>query len=499
MDNAWDWGSRAAREGYFTLYDRVAAEHPDRKYQLDYVPLRLAVMTLWVRHELSRHPDLKTWNADYELNQPLLLFNEAMELAAALAVFALGRMWILRQQGRVARRSKRLLYLRPEWIAMIGFALAWLNPASVISGHGRPTWDVWVAPFYLWAIFLACADWWFAAGALIAIGALLKGQQLIVSLPIFILWPLIGLKFGAAGRWLTGALLTAGLIVSPWIFPISLGPIALLSIAVLFWPVARFIWNRLPQVEPIPARWLGWPIVSTLAIGIWIVGPCFGGNFSWYEIGYKYGAQKFPELENGGASSLASLMQNRFNWRSEMLVLQLPIGNGRLTVSELLICIFAVLLVLSIVAMRLAERKNNRVFLVAMAAPWIVYFAVCPQMHERYLLYGAIAACTAPAVGLGPTLLAIFFGLCSANMSLFQLLNDLNSPSFLTQFSPTLGQTLHSVTSATYPDLAWAILLATSVWLYLAFIPKRPRAATGKPRRTREPENTGLIMDSPPT
>ena len=478
MENAWTWGSRAARDGYFALYDEVAAEHPDRKYQLDYAPLRLAVITLWVKHELVLHPDMGGWNGAYELNRPLLLFNAAMELAAALAVFALARMWILRQGGPAAHRSKRLLYLRPEWIALIGFALAWLNPASVINGHGRPATDVWVAPFYLWAIFLACADWWFTAGALIAIGALLKGQQLIVSAPVFVLWPLMGLRFGAIGRWLVGVLLTAGVIVSPWIFPVNFRPVLLVSIAVLLWPVMWFIWNRLPQLKPIPACWLRWAISSTLAISIWIVGPFFGGSFSWYEIGYKYGVGKFPALETGGASSLASLLQNRFGWRSEMPILQLPLGNSPLTASQLLICIFAVLLVLSVIAMRLAERKNNCVFLIAMAAPWIVYFAVCPQMHERYLLWGAIAACAAPAVGLGPTLLAIFFGLCSTNMSLFQLLNDSNSRSFLTDFSPTLGQTLRFFTRATFPGIAWAILLATAVWLYLSFIPNRSSAGS---------------------
>ena len=486
MDNAWTWGSRAARDGYFALYDKVAAEHPDRKYELDYAPLRLAVITLWVKRELILHPDMQGWNGAYEVNRPLLLFNEAMELAAALAVFALGRMWLLRQDAgeRAAPRSRRLLHLRPEWIALIGFALAWLNPASVINGHGRPAWDVWVAPFYLWAMFLACADWWFSAGALIAIGALLKGQQLIVSAPVFVLWPLIALRFDAIGRWLVGFLLAAGVIVSPWIFPVSFRSIVLVLIAVFFWAVVGLIWNRVPQLKSILACWLRWVISATLTLSIWIVGPLFGGSFSWYEIGYKYGAGKFPALETGGASSLASLLQYRFGWRSEMPVLQLPIGNSPLTASQFLICIFAVLLLLSVIAMRLAERKNNCAFLVAMAAPWIVYFAVCPQMHERYLLWGAIAACTAPAVGLGPTLLAIFFGLCSTNMSLFQLLDDSNSRSFLTDFSPTVGQTLRFFARGTFPGIAWAILLATAVWLYLAFTPKRSSASTGEASST---------------
>jgi hypothetical protein len=74
-------------------------------------------------------------------------------------------------------------------------------------------------------------------------------------------------------------------------------------------------------------------------------------------------------------------------------------------------------------------------------------------------------------------------------MSLFQLLNDSNSRSFLTDFSPTLGQKFRFFTHATFPGIAWAILLASAVWLYLAFIPKRSSAITAEASsaaRTRE-------------
>src|SRR5262245_21541247 len=175
MRNAWNWGSRAARDGYFQLYDRVAAEHPNGTYGLDYVPLRLAVMTLWARHQLSQDPAAQ-WSESYQFNAPLLRFNTFMELAAASAVFVLARMWI--------RRAGTMHFLGAEWLALIAFALAWLNPASLISAHARPTWDCWVAPFYLWAIVAACADRWILAGCIIAAGAMFKGQQLVAA-PVF--------------------------------------------------------------------------------------------------------------------------------------------------------------------------------------------------------------------------------------------------------------------------------------------------------------------------
>ena len=35
------------------------------------------------------------------------------------------------------------------------------------------------------------------------------------------------------------------------------------------------------------------------------------------------------------------------------------------------------------------DSVRNSAFLVAISAPWIVMFTVLPQMHERYLVWGA--------------------------------------------------------------------------------------------------------------
>jgi hypothetical protein len=91
-------------------------------------------------------------------------------------------------------------------------------------------------------------------------------------------------------------------------------------------------------------------------------------------------------------------------------------------------------------------------------------------MHERYLLWGAIAACAAAAVGLRPALLAIFFSLCQLTMSLYQLLSIRSANDFMTEISPTFGLSLFRFTRASYPSLGWAILLAAGIWVYLCFL-----------------------------
>jgi hypothetical protein len=63
------------------------------------------------------------------------------------------------------------------WFAgAIAGLLFWFNPAIVLSAHGWPTWDMWVIPFFVWALYLACIDWWFVSGLVIAAAAMFKGQ-----------------------------------------------------------------------------------------------------------------------------------------------------------------------------------------------------------------------------------------------------------------------------------------------------------------------------------
>jgi hypothetical protein len=219
---------------------------------------------------------------------------------------------------------------------------------------------------------------------------------------------------------------------------------------------------------------------------VWFAAWVFGGSFNWFKIAFVYGAEKFRGLEVGGASCLASILQNRFGWNADMHAWTIPWLGIDLSISHLLICIYGVLLLLSCGAMHLAWRRSDKAFLIAMAAPWIVYFCVFPKMHERYLLWGAICACAAASIGLRTALLAMFFTLCQANMSLYQLLTSGNSRQFLTEISPTLGRSLHRFVGGTYPDSAWAILLAAGIWMYLSFLRLGRHLETAETRRHEE-------------
>jgi hypothetical protein len=103
------------------------------------------------------------------------------------------------------------------WAAgLVAAGFIWFDPSLLVDAHVWPQWDVWVLPPFLLAALLASLDWWLAAGLVMGVGAMFKGQFLLGA-PVLIVWPLLSLRWGAVARLLSGFALMAGLIVSPWL------------------------------------------------------------------------------------------------------------------------------------------------------------------------------------------------------------------------------------------------------------------------------------------
>lgn len=242
IQNGYRWGYRSAQEGYLNQYDKMINQEPQSSPWLDYAPLRLGVMTLWTKWTIARYGDTGgTWQGAYDFSAPVLWFNTAMELVAAVAAFLLVRRWIVTAASaappprtawaivdwfrtRVMRRESTLqlpasLRVKPLLgikRATAAALLVWFNPAIVLSAHVWPTWDMWIIPMYLLGVYLCLRNWWFAAGIVIGVGAMFKGQQLTVA-PVFILWPLLQGRLVPAAKWALGVVLAISLVGSPWL------------------------------------------------------------------------------------------------------------------------------------------------------------------------------------------------------------------------------------------------------------------------------------------
>ncbi len=178
-----------------------------------------------------------------------------------------------------------LRVLPPEhrgWAAgTVAGLLVWFDPTLLVNAHVWPQWDVYLLPPLLLAALLASLDWWLAAGLVMGVGCMFKGQFLIGS-PVLLLWPLLSLRWGAAGRLAIGFILSAGVLMSPWLLLAGRSPadnpeplrwVAAVAIAGVVGAVlslyrgpasrvaARYwLWAR-PQVRPAVRRVLRRPVL----------------------------------------------------------------------------------------------------------------------------------------------------------------------------------------------------------------------------------------------
>jgi hypothetical protein len=232
------WGLESTGpEGFLNQYDKMAIEQPDWTTFLDYSPLRLLVVRQWALY-LRRHfpecasvpparaydrvlpPELRYSGSPearrkaMEFHLPLLRFDAFLDLLGAVCCFALTRLWVRRAQRSPPRHWLRE-HFRGTPQGLIAAGLFWFNPNTLLNGYGWPTWDTWVAPFFLLAALLASVDLWLASGMVLAMGMMFKGQQLTIAV-VFPLWAIVARGVPSAMRWIVGFVLATGLLVSPW-------------------------------------------------------------------------------------------------------------------------------------------------------------------------------------------------------------------------------------------------------------------------------------------
>jgi hypothetical protein len=461
----WDsWRIFAA--GYLSLYDEVEAASSNRDYGLDYPPLRLLAMSLWVKSVRAAHPEADVGRAEL-YGQPLLRFNLFCEALAALAMFLLVRHWVQRDDGRTVPLFAR--GLSPEWHGcsrgLLAAAFVWLNPSIILTSHGWPQWDVWIIPLYLFAALCASTDRWFWCGCLLAAGAMLKGQLLIVA-PFFVLWPLAARQYGAAARVVLGVAAALAVLLSPWLLNDAADRLLFMQIAALA-ALLLLLLRRGTRQQRLLC------FVSGASIAAFAIGALRGGSFGWLRVGFVYGAD-LPQGLLGGTGTVAGACYNlpsllaAFGFALKDRLFDFNLGPVSATLSlqwALRILYFAGLAGCAIWAARRARIGDARTLL-AIAAPWLLMLAVLGQMRERYSLWAAAATAVTVAISLRLTILHVVFSLLSTAMIVHVMLGE-------KQFDPTpqllnfldaqhlLGACLFLVCAALYlmavgglPDLA---------------------------------------------
>jgi hypothetical protein len=440
--------------GYFALYDRVKDEAYENDYGLDYPPLRLLVMAVWAKHVRSEFPEVDDGHP--KLVNPLLKINVLCELLSAVAIFLLVRLCVERSWPTHSSLLRALPQQHRASICGLAAAgVAWLEPSMILDAHGWPQWDVWVLPFYLFAAITALKNRWFWCGCLLGAGAMLKGQLLFVA-PFFLLWPLWQRKWIPALRMLAGFVATTALIVSPWLLRT---PAAWTSVAAVIVVSLLFLFRcKLTYAD----AWLA----GILGCAIFVAGSFTGGSFAWLQIGFIYGTEHYPYLFISSCYNLPSLL-GQVGWSLKDSILSGRIGSLdlHLTLQWALRLLYFGALALSARGLTRHLRARDPRALIAIAAPWLLMFALLGQMHERYLMWGAVVSAVALGVSVRLSIIHFIISIASTAMIVHVMLID-------KKLDPTLRAIdfLHGVR----PYASFLVLACVAVYLWDALAVRIP-------------------------
>ena len=276
----------------------------------------------------------------------------------------------------------------------------------ILDAHGWPQWDVWILPFYLFAALGALKNSWFRCGCLLAAGAMFKGQLLFVA-PFFVFWPLWQKRWSCALRVLAGFVGTTALIVSPWLLRTPGAWIAVIGIAGI--SLLALLHARIPH----RGAW----IAGITGCAVFVIGTLTGGSFAWLRLGFIYGSEHYPYLFISSCYNLPLLL-SKLGWSLKDPFWSVHLGSMHfdLTVQWALRLFYLGTLALCAHGMGRLWRDREPRVLIAIAAPWLLMFALLGQMHERYLMWGAVLS--AVALGVSFRLSAIHFVISAASVAM---------------------------------------------------------------------------------
>jgi hypothetical protein len=457
--NAWDQGSavytdavflqqdgrpvrwKSFLNAYFGRYDAVMSDLPDGNYQLDYPPARLLIMSLWVKSQKARFVPFFSDPADEKFARPLLWINTIAELLAATLAFFVVRQ-VLAREGDPWR----------NWLGLAAGLLIWWNSA-VLFDWLWPQWDSWVLPFYLLAGWLALSRRWLFAGLCVGVGMTFKGQ-VVCTAALFALWPLFQGRWRAVLEVVVGAFGGLFVWVSPWLIRTPWAGVSLVLLLAGAVFGARYV----------PKRWRVLLVGASVPIAIFVSGRFFGGSFAWWWVPFAYSSHHYMFLAMGSPNNLPSLLAERWNW--ELRDIAIPGGRfyPDISIRAVLVAIYAVALIVCAFGVARQDLRNDRRVLIALATPWLLMFTFLPQMHERYLYWGAALTALAAGVSLGTTLLhLVISALACVAMGNWLFRGQ--------------DMALTGVLQGMYPDSAWAVILIALISLYLSITPSGVRSA----------------------
>jgi hypothetical protein len=293
--------------------------------------------------------------------------------------------------------------------------------------------------------------------------------------------------------WLVAAAGGAALLL--WRWQLAGGGQLLCGIMVIAPAIALAWW--------LPLRRQRWLFAAALAGALLLCMPLFHASCGWFTIGWCFGTYQWQTMIMGATDNIPGLMVQRLPWaygnhrallaevwRIPAASLGLGPGDIAIDLKTLLAGIYGLALLACCVGAARHLRRGDRRLLVAVVAPWVLFFVILGQMHERYLLWAAALSAALVAVDLGYLLLHLFLTAASW-IQIIHIMVWNSSGYWRTLWShpqpgaiaPRWCYRLYLWAVATHPDLAWGLAAAAALLLYQAIASRRPvpDAAAGRP------------------
>jgi hypothetical protein len=507
--NALRYGTYAVRYPPLTDFpDTIRHGIPEyNEGKFDYPPLRLCVSYLWAKWVQEKGlPQSPTASITVA---PMLALNTMTELVSAIFVFMLIRMWKIRADDAQRPAGAAPAPFRGVIAGLAGALLFWFNPAIFANGHGWPQWDVWFFPFVLGAMLLGSVDCWIGVGILLAVGACFKGQVLL-AMPIFVLWPLLRLKFGALLQLAGGFALAMSVVAVPfmrpsdaaimWLYLLG-GSLVLLAPFVLRLRLHKLILAGLAAAALLLAYpWKSDASIAMKLLPVAIVGTCamahylprtqapgafalsaglcgllliplFHGKTAWYDVSFDYGSRKFMTMAVLGTHNLPSILCSYFRWGgsgegSPLMTHWVPL-LGDVVIRKFLHGVELTCVTLCAIGAAMHSRKPDTRFLLCFAAAMLCAFVVLPQLNDRYVVWAAGLSALLAGVDIGLTLIGVVISIIGwIGMTELSYTHN-NESGVLQDWIP--------IFTRMQVHLGWIMIIAALIYLYMIFAPRNRR------------------------
>jgi hypothetical protein len=208
-----------------------------------------------------------------------------------------------------------------------------------------------------------------------------------------------------------------------------------------------------------------------LGLAVFLGGNLFNGDWSWYEVGFKYGTQRHADMSLGDNPNLAGILRDNWGFddiHQKVGPISLPLVNKTVQpeIRTLLSTIYGSALVLCAIACAIQNHRRDVRLLVALAAPWVLFPALMGQMSVRYWLWPATLSSSFVAVSAGASLLYWLLTSAACVVICRRLLEATGG-----RGAPTVWD----FTGRFHADLGWMFLLIAAIFLYLALTPTQDR------------------------